>query len=84
MSDAFTLGQKVRFCPHHPGNVWATRPYWIHGIHSVLSWGSRRNPVTLYTVSEADDPDIRGRQLTPMVHAAQLRPWEHDHVDRST
>lgn len=76
MSDPFTLGQKVQFRPHHPGNVWEARPYWIHSIHSVLIWGSQRNPVTLYTVSEADDPAIRDKQRTPMVHATQLRPWD--------
>lgn len=79
MMTPFTLGQKVRFKPHHPGDVWDTRPYWVHAYTLSEIRGNALAPIIFYTVSDAESP-TQPQRLTPYTRPDQLHPWPEEGI----
>lgn len=75
MNLPFQLGQKVRFRPHHPGDVWSVQPHWIHAISCMVTRDPQRKAVVFYTLSDSADMDGRDQRLTPYTREEQLQAW---------
>lgn len=74
----FTLGQKVRFKPHHPGDVWDVHPYWVQAYTVTCLWGNPLRPIVFYTVTTQGSPCHPEARVTPYVRADQLQAWPDD------
>lgn len=69
----YAIGQKVRYKPHHPGDVWAAEPWYIHARverYSVTTAGA----IIHYEVT----PHIFASRIDCFVRADMLEPWKEE------
>jgi hypothetical protein len=77
MNEVYQIGQKVRYAPHHPGDIWDTQPWVVYA--RVERWALTHEGCLLeYELTPWPYTLFVSNMVAVCVRLDMLAPWPEE------